>query len=876
MKHDGQQEQQPHAAQPAVAAVSGGGGAQLSSRGLMPAVALPPLAVQRIEALVAACRSSAAASASTAAVSLAVASALSSLPFAGLLQDQADSVQQTLAVCCAFGVADCQPTGLSSNSRKQLHTLLPPARAIQPLQGESRQRLQRDLLDTLLPLMLAGVRYPRALLAPLSALLVGLGPSERAVEEAAQPFIARLSSSTAGSDVVGMAEVSVVEVALEWAPLAACLARHTAVVIASFGRLLLSVAAQWQERETGQQLPLSQADEGGGSAVDSAADPSDCVGESSVILFLRVFVQFVVRCKAQVYQWTSDDINRPQLASLLLSLTAIMQSTAIGRDPVTQAALLAVLLIQNPSADVADRLSVYQCLFFNPPPVDFFQSSASSPSITSSRPTLSPLSASLRHPVWSAFVALYSSLALSPHWFATCSPTGRLAMYRAILTQSPHSLLLQNAAAVEEAAAASPASSSSPCSGPLSPSLLLSLFPLVVIDCRSSSPQLRYYALHCLEVWCSTLELVLQSSADSLGSPPVSSSGLVNALPNCLSCLLDVLSVNWEHPYRVIIGVAKQLFSHFVRLSALVARPGQPDFMSFARPLLSACMSHHDRGAYQQLNVLAPHVGGLALLRECPTFIPHGLTAASYQPIWGVVGGMLQRLLALARQELTDTHDADSNSDGDGAAALPSSARASKRSKMKVKERQRVEAVLLTAQSADGASAEWRRLWLAPVASALLSDDEQTRQAVCTSLVAALLKLDNLSLAPLLSTVQAVQDHDTTSDAASADGLSFRHLRALLCVLTTARRIGLISSHQLHDCLRADERVIGRLPVTGFVLLACLVHADAGLRLECAELVCSNLYMAEMPSVSELQLLTQALPHLVQIEEPAVTTTTAQ
>ena len=393
-------------------------------------------------------------------------------------------------------------------------------------------------------------------------------------------------------------------------------------------------------------------------------------------------------------------------------------------------------------------------------------------------------------PVWSALQALYASSCLSPRWFDWCTPIGRLAVYRAILTQSPPSLLVRPTVPVDQfdssAASLSLSSSSSfPC-------LLSSLFPLILSDCWSASPQLRYYALHCLEVWCSAVQLTLQSailgSEPSL-SPPASS--VPSFLPDCLSRLLAVLSVNWEHPYRVIIGVSKQLFSHFVQLSALLARPGQPDLQSFARPLLSACLSHHDRGAYQQLNVLMPHVGALVLLRECPTLIRHGLTAACYQPMWGVVGGMMQRLLTQAKHEIDGAHSEAS----DGTAAVPSTARLSKRSKQKVKEKQRVEAVVLTAQAGvDEASAEWRQLWQAPVASSLLSDDEQTRQAVGTSLVAALLKLDPPSLAPLLSAVQTVPDPQETEHSSSAAGLSFRHLRALVCVLTTARRIGLISS----------------------------------------------------------------------------------
>ena len=861
MKHNKQQRQRLREAQTAAdsssssAPIQTTGSTQLSNHGLMAAMAVPPAAIRRVEEFIDALRFLPAASAPLVAASLSVASALSSLPTATLLQSQADSLQQALAVCAAYGVVDAKPTALSSHSRKQLLLLLPPAGDVQRLQHEDRRRLQSAMADALLPLMLTGVRYPRALLSPLTLLLDGLAVSQQAVDKAMEPFIGRLASPAVGGVVV-MDEVSVIELALDWPPLAACFARNTAVVMPSFIHWLRALTAQVKERQAGQPLPPSLAADDTAALMDddSTLPPTvDC--DSALVLFLRVFVQFVMRCKPAVYEWIADTNQRAQLSSLLLSLVTIMQSTVVAKDPVTQSALLLVLLLQHPTAGPTDRLLLYQQLFLSP--------SAAAP--------LSSGSSSLCHPVLSALAELYSSSQLSPQWFGACSPIGRLALYRALLTQSPPSLLLASASVDGCHAASSASSPSSPSSSWQSSSpLLLSLYPLLLLDCWSSSPQLRYYALHCVVVWCSSVEAIVQSTADSHASSSSSSSSLSAPLRDCLRLLLAVLSVNWEHPYRVIISVSKQLFSHFVQLNALLARPAQPDLLPFARPLLSACLSHHDRGAYQQLNVLTPHIGALVLLRECPTLVRHGLTAARYQPIWGVVGGMLQRLLTQAKQEMSDAHSDPTNGNS-VAASVSSAAQLSKRGKMKVKEKQRVEAVLLTAQdSSDAASAEWRHLWVEPVAAALLSDDEQTRQAVCTSLVAVLLKLDPPSLAPLISTVQSIPHPEATADASWAAGLSFRHLRALLCVLTIARRIGLISSHQLHDCLEADERSSGRLPITRSLLLSGLLHAEAGLRLECAELVCSNLYMAELPSVSELQLLTQALPHLVQIEEPAV------
>ena len=850
------------------APLKGAGSAQLSQHGVFPAVFLPADVQRRIASFVAASHCSPHSSSASPA-SQAVATALSSLCTATLLQNQADSLQQTLAVCAAYGLVDKQPTALSSNSRKQLRTLLPPgsggAESREVLADADKRRLQSDVLHVLLPLMLAGVRYPRNILSPLLSLLDGLCASAAAVDAETAPFIAQLLSSTAGA--VGMAEVSVIEVALEWPPLTACLARHTGAVMAAFSAMLAQVAARGREGQDGAADSAASAESG----ESDLASPVD--SDSDIVLFLRVFVQFVTRCKAAVYEWTLDSAHRAQLSSIALSLSTVMQSALLGKDPITQSALLHVLLVHNPAASTADRLALYHRLFLTPTRVsssllpDAPEAASSSSAAAPLLHAATSLTPALCHPLWSAFVVLYTSSQLSPHWFASCTPIGRLALYRAMLTQSPPSLLVQPVS-VDEADVPAQSSSASAPSSSSGPSLLLFLFPLLASDCSSPSAQVRYYALHCMSVWCATLEQSLQSAAaDSPESQYLSSAPVRSVLRDCLSTLLAALSVNWEHPFRVIISASKQLFAHFVRLSALLARPAQPDFLASARPLLAACLSHYDRGSYQQLNVLTPHIGALVLLNECPQLVQHTLTAARYQPIWGVAGGMLQRLLVLAKQEMERAVDGGAASD-----SAVNSGHLSKRGKAKVRDAQRVQAVSLDSHdSAGGASARWRELWLEPIASALLSDDEQTRQALCTSLVAELLKVDSSGLAPLLSALQSVPDSDATADSASTAGLSFRHLRALLCVLTTARRIGLISSHQLHSCLQDTQRTAASLPVTRSTLLACLVHADAGLRLECAELVCSNLYMAELPSVSELQLLTHALPHLVQIEEPAVT-----
>ena len=61
------------------------------------------------------------------------------------------------------------------------------------------------------------------------------------------------------------------------------------------------------------------------------------------------------------------------------------------------------------------------------------------------------------------------------------------------------------------------------------------------------------------------------------------------------------------------------------------------------------------------------------------------------------------------------------------------------------------------------------------------------------------------------------------------------------------------------------------LPITRSLLLQCLLHADVDLRLESFEFVCSNLYLSELPSESELSLIRLSFPFVMKVsEEPSV------
>ena len=814
---------------------------------------------------------------------LRLSAASASLPLllsAASVQDQVDALQQTFALSHAYGLIDSQAAVLSPASRRLLAACKPQAAALAPLAPEEAAGLRAALLRPLLSLLLHPVVYPRILLIPLFMLLSALS-SPASLPPLLLPFVLSLPSSASCSRDAQQA-LAVLELGLEWDGFVQAMQPHTPQLIAWLVSLLRAIVhqhkARWDGapvRQSAEQSEDAEEEEEGGEVGEEMV-----ASDRELLCFMRVLVPFVLRLRPQLHRSLCDPASGPALLlSLLGCLSSLLQSETAGKDPLTQSALLIVVLVHCPTASEEQCVDALQRLFFSP---------------------AASLTASPQHPVLAAYATLFASSLLQPDWFARCSPPAHLAVCRAILTQSSPALLLHPL----------PQPGLSGSDGELSPAagahcLYFShCFPLLLSICHSTSPRLRCAALRCLDVWLSMAPTIVQASSAA------SRASVSSAFSRCWPTVLSLLSLNWEHPYRPVIAVNRQLFSQLIKQQLGTAAqqpaptPSSSSLLSLAAPLVASILSRHDRGAYHMVDALLPHIGSGGLLSLCPSFIPHALQTAKWQPRWGLVATVLQRLLTLAMDELRQEEEERRHErNGETHEAAGSELRAEKRgdragrlSRSGRRERQLsrrtggVDAAVADSAASPEVLQCWRSLWLPAVAERLLDDDAQVRQAVSGSLVIFCLNLDPLSLPAVIARI--MQTDAAASQSAAVGTPAFPQLRALMSVLVAARRAGLISSELLHRSLQAHAQPAatsngcsdgdgphaaplslsseGRLPLSRALLLSCLLHADVELRLETVEFVCSNLYQSELPSESELGLLQAAFPFIIKMGEPTV------
>ena len=775
-----------------------------------------------------------------------IAAPLSPLLTAVTLQQQVDCMQQTHALAHAYSLLPSPPSTLSSTTRKVLALHLPLASSTPPLSPSCAATLRSQLCTPLLSLLFHPIKYPRPFVQPFLTLLTALSfPS--LVDDVFLPILSSFSAPSASHPTSSSSVLLLfIELALEWPPFIDWSASHLPPFLTFFTSTFAATTQHLSTRHHSaaqadgvHQDEDGQRGEGEGDVAQHEEEGEGGEGVESdkdLVAFLRLFILFLLRHKPAVHSVLCSPTST-LLPSLLHSLVALLSSDVVGKDPLTQSALLLLILLHSHSSSVDERLTAIHHLFI-------------SPSLPASLPS---------HPVLLAFTRLYKAGALTVDWFDRLPPLSRLAVYRAMVTQSPLPILLHP---LVHTPPPPPPEVTALHSLPPRPTLYFHvLLPRLLFACHSPSPQLRYYAFQVLD----TLLAHTRSLWSSSPSPSLSSS-FHSAFPS----LLAVIGVNWEHPYRVIVGVNAQLFQRYIDLLVVLAAPTPPSFDDVVRPLVQAVLARHDRGAYHMLHSLLPHLSAVELLTTAG-LLPHVLTAATYQPLWGLANALLQKALNQAWEELSE-RPGDEPQPSNGTGPRKREGRGARRERRQ----KRIEGDLVGGGPSavqEETGSRWRALWLPEVVRSLMEADDQERSAIATTLVIFAIKLDPHALPALLS---AIQQQPTSTPSSS---LSLGQLRALITVLTTGRRAGLISSHQLHASLTAEltqplpstpPTASLHLPITRSLLLQCLLHADADLRLEAFEFVCSNLYASELPSLSELELLRCVVPFTLKVSDPSI------
>ena len=355
-------------------------------------------------------------------------------------------------------------------------------------------------------------------------------------------------------------------------------------------------------------------------------------------------------------------------------------------------------------------------------------------------------------------------------------------MFRAILTQSSPALLLHP---LSFPLLPPPPEAAALCTLPPPSSLYFHvLLPSFLSHCHSPSPQIRYYAFQVLDVWFGQASTVVST----LPSPSLTSSFQSSFPP-----LLSLMALNWEHPYRVIIGANKRLFLHYIALLSQLSQPEKPSLQPILSPLVQSILSHHDRGAYHMLHALLPHVNAVQLLGSSPRLLPHILSAAKYQPMWGLACALLQRALGQAWEEMKAERVTADEGIAEEARQAGGSERAG-RAARKERRQRRIEGDLAgggPVRMAHEVGAKWRELWLSEVVTALLSDEDQVRQTLSTTLVLFCIKLDPHALPSLMAAIQRLPEASTPT---------FFRLRALMA---SSPPVAALASSPHTNCIRA-------------------------------------------------------------------------
>ena len=291
--------------------------------------------------------------------------------------------------------------------------------------------------------------------------------------------------------------------------------------------------------------------------------------------------------------------------------------------------------------------------------------------------------------------------------------------------------------------------------------------------------------------------------------------------------IIELLSLNWDHPYRPIQSLARPLFDSCIQLS-IKLHGGVIDWTSTVDSLIGTASRSMDRGSYQMLTALLAHCDAMFIIECHREFIGASFRATRSIAVWGLVCSFIEKLL------------------------------------ISVKARMPID--------------DFRELFLPPVTQCLLSDAEQVRIAVSGSFLPSLLtEIDPQSFLSLVNAIRLSQLRRTSLPDSDDwyESLDVAHLRAFVTVLAVARRSGRINTAQFERLLQGNHSLISKeagITVKKSLIVNCLIHSDSSVRMEALEFLCSNRFTSELPCLTEFGLFVSCYPFLIRVADPAIRT----
>lgn len=494
--------------------------------------------------------------------------------------------------------------------------------------------------------------------------------------------------------------------------------------------------------------------------------------DNELIGTLRAFVSYASRQKAALKETfvASDD---PLLIALLTALSNILSDSSSHRDTITQSAFLVVALATNLSTSDEEavqaifKLARYDVAIKNNIAIDCLMNIANSP-------------------------------------LSECdNAVAEMAIIRAILSQASLSVMMTCAPSVQ---------SINPSNSQSTEFFCVALLPRIFAGASSLVPDIRYCGLQTTEVWLNKAQTIVKQTTDlSVRSQ------LAEQINKQLPRVVEILSLNWDHPYRPIQSIARPLFDSQVQLASALSN-GQIDWTSTIDPLILKATRALDRGSYQMLTALLGHCDALLIVTRHPQFVGRSFAATSSLSVWGLVSSFLEKLLSATK------------------------------SKMPID--------------------EWRALFLQPLISCLLNSVEQVRNAASSSFMHSLFSdIDPQSFEHVVKAIRNDQSIESGDDWQLT--LDLPHLRALMSVFAVARRAGLISSAKFDSLLHGSDQSIH---LNESLLMNCLLHSDSSIRMEALEFLCSNRFLSEVPSILEFKLFVASYPFLLRVADPSTRT----
>jgi hypothetical protein len=574
---------------------------------------------------------------------------------------------------------------------------------------------------------------------------------------------------------------------------------------------------------------------------------------------LRVLIRMTLKFKVafRAYCQTNDNShlsNTPK--AILESLCSILlNSWCYHKDALTQAGFIVGLFIQHSSADLSILQPYWRLL------LDLSPSTASN---TFASPILS---------------LIYSKLHSTPHKLNRIS---YLSLYRALLSHG----LAQECKLLDGS------------------NLLFALFPLISRHCESSNPHLRFYAFQTLELWLREFRQILANINPEENSPQ-NNAKLAEILENYTNKTLLLLQPNFEHPLRVIVTVVKEIFAAFVQTKALSRTflgqrgrdSGENTWIGFVKQLLgpineaslrSATRSYEvcseyisSRPIYHQVLCLLPHVNNYKLLEALPGLVSLLFNAAQHRTVYNLANNTLLELLRNVKAEMRaewernheeKTENQERNKKKHKHQRLKDSKRAAQMAK-EAAESSAASAFINSTQDEPDYAVRWRELWLRPLLSCLFHDSELVRGQVSSCTLVALLSNDSEqaqnsgNLSHLLRALAQLDNQQENCPVKPAN-----RFRALILVLKAARKNGLIGTKEITASLdhskqnpSSTHHISTLIPLRYEQFYESLLSSDAGFRLDCFELLCSNSARAELASDIEIKLFKDIFPLVIKI-----------